>query len=266
MPTESLLLAQARVLLCNDDGIEANGLSVLETVVRRLVKEVWTVAPETEQSAASHSLTMRRPLFVRRLSRRRFAVDGTPTDCVLLAVHRLLGSRMPDLVLSGVNQGANLGEDVSYSGTVAAAKEGALLGIPSVAFSQLCNADEPVHWATAAAWISPVLERVARLGRRPGLLFNVNFPDRPPSSVTGIEITRQGRHKIGGDLIEGTDPRGRPYFWIGRGRDEDRTRTGSDLEAVHRGAVSITPLSLDQTDEATRQELDGRQALGEAGP
>ena len=255
---QPLVLAQARVLLSNDDGIEANGLAVLETVLRRLVKEVWVVAPETEQSAASHSLTMRRPLFVRRLGRRRFAVDGTPTDCVLLAVHRLLGKRMPDLVLSGVNQGANLGEDVSYSGTVAAAKEGALLGIPSVAFSQLYTDGEPVHWATAAAWIGPVLERLARLSLRPGLLLNVNFPDRPPASVTGIEITRQGRHKIGGDLVEGMDPRGRAYYWIGRGRDEDRSRTGTDLEAVHRGAVSISPLSLDQTDEAMLEAL--RQA------
>lgn len=262
MPPEPLvqpfILAQARVLLSNDDGIEANGLTVLEMVLRRLVKEVWVVAPETEQSAASHSLTMRRPLFARRLGRRRFAVDGTPTDCVLLAVHRLLGKRTPDLVLSGVNQGANLGEDVSYSGTVAAAKEGALLGIPSVAFSQLYTDGEPVHWATAAAWIGPVLERLARLSLRPGLLLNVNFPDRPPSSVTGIEITRQGRHKIGGDLVEGMDPRGRPYYWIGRGRDEDRSRTGTDLEAVHRGAVSISPLSLDQTDEAMLEAL--RQA------
>ena len=249
MALEPIALARARVLLSNDDGIAAAGLKVLEDALAGLVREVWVVAPDAEQSAASHSLTMRRPLFVKHLAERRFSVDGTPTDCVLLAVHRLMRAAPPDLVISGVNEGANLGEDASYSGTVAAAREGALLGIPSIAFSQ-CHADgEATPWATAAAFIAPVLRKVTAAVWPDGALINVNFPAVGPDAVTGIEVTRQGRHKIGGDFLEGTDPRGRPYFWIGRGRDEDRSRKGTDLEAIHRNAIALTPLTLDLTHE-----------------
>lgn len=251
MAANPIALARARVLLSNDDGIAAAGLRVLEDALKDIAGEVWVVAPDAEQSAASHSLTMRRPLFVRQLGERRFSVDGTPTDCVLLAVHRLMQDRPPDLVLSGVNEGANLGEDASYSGTVAAAMEGALLGIPAVAFSQCYTDGTPPPWATAAALIAPVLRAITAATWPQGALINVNFPPVPPDAVSGIEVTRQGRHKIGGDFLEGTDPRGRRYFWIGRGRDEDRSRKGTDLEAVHRGAVALTPLALDLTHEPT---------------
>lgn len=251
MPTGPLDLARARVLVSNDDGIHAPGLKVLEDALAPLVREVWVVAPDAEQSAASHSLTMRRPLFVKRHGDRRFSVDGTPTDCVLLAVHRLMREAPPDLVVSGVNEGANLGEDASYSGTVAAAKEGALLGIPSIAFSQCYVDGMAVPWATAAAYVAPVLARITGAAWPDGVVINVNFPAVAADRVVGIEVTRQGRHKIGGDFLEGTDPRGRPYFWIGRGRDEDRSRKGTDLEAVHRGAVSLTPLAIDLTHEPT---------------
>ena len=149
-------LADARVLISNDDGIHAPGLKVLERVARRLFREVWVVAPESEQSAASHSLTMRRPLYLRRAGRRRFTVDGTPTDCVLIAIHQVLKDRPPDLVLSGINRGGNLGEDATYSGTVAAAMEGTLLGIRSIALSQLYEDGAEAPWATA--------ERLVRRG------------------------------------------------------------------------------------------------------
>jgi 5'-nucleotidase len=255
MEHEPFQLAKARVLISNDDGIDAPGLKLLEKVMRGLVKEVWVVAPQTEQSAAGHSLTMRRPLFVRQVSRRRFTVDGTPTDCVLLAIHKVMKGRPPNLVLSGINRGANLGEDATYSGTVAAAMEGALLGFPSVALSQLYEDGQSVRWSTAEHWMEEVLRRLVSARWSRGVMLNVNFPDVSSAAVTGIEITRQGRRKIGGSMIEGVDPRGEPYFWIGGGRDEDRGRAGTDLEAVHRGAVSVTPLSLDLTHEPTVNTL-----------
>jgi 5'-nucleotidase len=254
-------LARARVLVANDDGIHAPGLKLLERVVRSLVKEVWVVAPETEQSAASHSLTMRRPLYLRKAAgRRRYAVDGTPTDCVLLAVHKVMKDRPPDLVLSGVNRGGNLGEDATYSGTVAAAMEGALLGFPALAFSLVYDDGVPVSWPTAEQWTAEVLRRLDGLAWPKGALLNVNIPGVAPTAVTGIEVTRQGRHKIGGSMIEGIDPRGLPYFWIGGERDEDRMLSGTDLEAIHRGAVSITPLSLDLTHAPSLSTL--RAAFG----
>lgn len=253
-------LARARVLLSNDDGIQAQGLRVLERVMRGLAREVWVVAPEMEQSAASHSLTMRRPLFLRQVDRRRFSVDGTPTDSVLLAVHHLLREDPPQLLLSGINRGANLGEDATYSGTVAAAMEGTLLGIPSVAFSQAYADGGDVRWETAAAWAGTVLNRLVEVSWPPGVLINVNFPDVPAGAVTGIEVTRQGRRKIGNAIATGKDPRGQTYFWIGGGRDEDRNRVGTDLEAVSRGAISVTPFSLDLTDEPTFNALQA--ALG----
>lgn len=251
-------LASARVLIANDDGIRAPGLRVLARVARRLAKEVWVVAPETEQSAASHSLTMRRPLYLHQVGRRRFAVDGTPTDCVLLAIHQLLKDSPPDLVLSGINRGGNLGEDATYSGTVAAAMEGALLGIPSIAFSLVYEHSGEVLWPTAEHWAAEVLRRLNGVAWRRGVLLNVNIPAVPRDQVSGIEVTRQGRHKIGGSMIPGVDPRGNGYFWIGGGRDEDRGLAGTDLEAVHRGAVAITPLSLDLTDAPTAAALKER--------
>jgi 5'-nucleotidase len=251
MAGQPIDLARSRVLISNDDGILAPGIRLLERLIRPLAAEVWVVAPEVEQSAASHSLTMRRPLFIHRFGRRRYAVDGTPTDSVLLAVHQVMKGRPPNLVLSGINRGGNLGEDATYSGTVAAAMEGTLLGIPSVAFSQVYADSDEVSWSTAEAWIGPVLERLLAATWPPGVLINVNFPNVPASQVTGVEVTRQGRRKIGNSIMEGNDPRGRPYYWIGGEREEDRSRAGTDLEAVHRGAISVTPLSLDLTDDGT---------------
>jgi 5'/3'-nucleotidase SurE len=248
-------LATARVLLSNDDGIDADGLKLLEKIVRPLVREVWVVAPETEQSAASHSLTMRRPLYVRRVRGRRYTVDGTPTDCVLLAINQVMRKKPPDLVLSGVNRGGNLGEDATYSGTIAAAMEGTLLGVPSIAFSQRYTDGEAVRWDTAAAWIKPTLERLAAAGWPSSVLINVNFPAVAADQVTGIEVTRQGRHKVGGSMTAGVDPRGEGYFWIGGRRDQDHRRQGTDLEAVHRGAVSVTPLCLDLTHQPSLRTL-----------
>lgn len=238
-------LARARVLISNDDGVDAQGIKVLERVLKRIAGEVWVVAPEFEQSAASHSLTLRTPLRIKKISARKFAVNGTPTDAVLLGVQHIMKDHRPDLVVSGVNRGGNLGEDVTYSGTVAAAMEGTLLGIPSVAFSLATRDGAKAHWATAEAYVEKVLNHLTGISFPSGVLVNVNIPDCPVHSVTGIETTRQGRRKIGCELLEGRDPKGQPYFWIGGQRDEDVSKPGTDLEAVGRGAVSVASIGMD---------------------
>lgn len=249
-------LSAARILISNDDGIAAPGLKVLERVARTLSNDVWVVAPETEQSAVAHSLTIRQPLRIRRISRRRFAVDGTPTDSVLLGINHILKGKRPDLVLSGINRGGNLGEDVTYSGTVAAAMEGTLLGVPSIAFSQQMTAPNPVKWATGEHFAAEIIRRVTAVGWARNVLINVNFPDMPPVQVTGIEVTRQGKRKIGDELAERLDPRNVPYYWIGAQRTEELGTPGTDIEAVHRGAITITPLCVDLTDRPTMRELE----------
>jgi 5'-nucleotidase len=248
-------LSSARILISNDDGINAPGLKVLERIAHYISRDVWVVAPETEQSAAGHSLTIRRPLRVRQVSRRRYAVDGTPTDAVLLGLNHVLKGKKPDLVLSGVNRGANLGEDVTYSGTVAAAMEAVILGIPAMAFSQFLTPDHPVRWATAEHWAPEIIRRATAVGWGRNVLINVNFPDVAHTAVTGIEVCRQGKRKIGDQLSERLDPRGEPYIWIGAQRAEDRSTPGTDIEAVCRGAVSVTPLCVDLTDRDTMRAL-----------
>lgn len=240
-------LNRARVLITNDDGIDAPGLKLLERIARSIAGELWVVAPESEQSGAGHSLTLRQPLRIRKVSVRRFAVDGTPTDCVLMGINKVMRECRPDLVLSGINCGANLGEDVTYSGTVAAAMEGTLLGIPSVAFSQVTDDRRGPRWAVAEEWAATVIERLYAVDWPRNVMINVNFPDVAAKAVTGIEATCQGQRKIGDQIAEGADPRGRPYFWIGAQRSENRYKPGADLEAVSRGAISVTPLFLDLT-------------------
>ena len=258
MARNSVDLKKAQVLVCNDDGINAPGLKLLEKVLTSLAREVWVAAPETEQSAVSHSLTLRRPLRIRKLSARHFALDGTPTDCVLMGINEIMKSTPPDLVVSGVNRGGNLGEDVTYSGTVAAAMEGTLLGVPSVALSQVYADGHPVKWATAEKWTATVLKKLTAESWPPGVLINVNFPDVTAGRVTGIEVTRQGRRKIGSELVWGTDPRGEPYYWIGAQRREEKYSPGIDLEAISRGAISITPLTMDLTHGPTCIKLKAR--------
>jgi 5'-nucleotidase len=240
-------LSGVRILISNDDGIDAPGLKVLERVAHALTDDVWVVAPETEQSAVAHSLTIRRPLRIRQLSERRFAVDGTPTDSVLLGIRHVLKDKRPNLVLSGINRGGNLGDDVTYSGTVAAAMEGTLLGVPSMAFSQMLTNDHPVKWSTGEHWAGEIIRRATAVGWPRNVLLNVNFPDVTHGRVTGIETVRQGKRKLGDELSERIDPRGETYFWVGGQRTEDAGLPGTDLEAVCRGAVSVTPLCVDFT-------------------
>lgn len=240
-------LGQARILLTNDDGIEATGLKLLEKIVRGIASDVWVVAPEHEQSGASHSLTLHRPLRMRQAGPQRFAVDGTPTDCVLLAVNRLLADKRPTLALSGINSGANLGDDVTYSGTVAAAMEATLLDVPAIALSMVYSDRDAIHWPTVERYAPDVIRRLVAQSWPRNTLINVNFPDLPLEAVTGIAVTRQGRHKIGDQLMERTDPRGRPYFWIGPLRDKDPGLPGTDLAAITEGKIALTPILLDLT-------------------
>lgn len=240
-------LGKARILIANDDGIDAPGIKVLERIARSLSKDVWVVAPSSEQSAVAHSLTVRRPLRIQSHGRRRFAVDGTPTDSVLLGVRQILKDKRPDLVLSGINRGCNMGDDVTYSGTVAAAMEGTLLGIPSIALSQQLTGDDPVKWSTAEDWAAEIIRQVSSVGWPRNVLINVNFPDLPAHLVTGVEIVRQGKRKIGDELTERIDPRGKPYYWVGGQRTEELGVPGTDLEAVQRGKVAVTPLCVDFT-------------------
>ena len=240
-------ISRARILVSNDDGIHAPGLKVLERIARSLSKDVWVVAPESEQSGASHSLTVRTPLRIRRVSTRRYAVNGTPTDCVLLGALQILKDKRPDLVLSGINPGGNMAEDVGYSGTVAAAMEGVLLGCRAVAMSQIATQDGPLHWRTAEHFGIRIVRQLAAAPWPRDVLVNVNFPDRPVTDVEGIEITRQGRRRLQERITEAFDPFGRPYYWIGTPRLDRPSKEPTDIAACSRGFVSVTPLHHDHT-------------------
>lgn len=248
-------LSQARVLISNDDGIHAPGLKVLEHIAKKVCKEVWIVAPETEQSATGHSLTLRRPLRIHKHADKHYSVDGTPTDCVLLALNEIMKECPPDLVLSGVNKGWNLGEDVTYSGTVAAAMEATILGVPAIAFSQSFKDVHRVKWSTAENHGQEVLTKLISMGWPKNTLMNVNFPDVISKSVKGIEFARQGRRKIGDELSKRQDPRGEDYFWVGALQSDDNFLEGTDLYAVENGSISVTPISLDFTDYETLKRL-----------
>jgi 5'-nucleotidase len=240
-------LGRARILVSNDDGIGSPGIKLLEQIARAVSPDVWVVAPEQEQSAASHSLTTRRPLRLLEIGERRYAVDGTPTDCVMLAVKHLLRDRRPELVLSGINAGGNVGEDLTYSGTVAAAMEATLLGIPAIAFSQHYVDGDPIPWETAARFAPEVIRRLTRFPWPEHTLMNVNFPFAAPEEVRGVAVTSQGKRAIADNLTERFDPRGRPYYWIGPVREDGVAEPGTDLAAINDKQVSVTPIYLNLT-------------------
>jgi len=242
-----------RILLTNDDGIYAPGFEVLERIAARLSDDIWAVAPAEEQSGAGHSLTLSRPVRLRRLGDKRFAVAGTPTDAVMLALATVMKDSPPDLILSGVNRGANLAEDVTYSGTVSAAMEGALAGVRSIALSQEYSREgmgDRVPFAAAEAWAERVLRPLIGMPFAPRTLINVNFPALAPEAVRGVRVCRQGFHDYGRlRIIERTDPRGYPYYWFGLAPTAPSPGHVTDLEAVADGFVSVTPLALDLTDD-----------------
>ena len=252
-----------RILITNDDGIHAPGLQVLEEIAARFSDDVWVCAPAEEQSGMGHALTLSAPVRLRRHGERRFSVTGTPTDAVNLALRKVLPS-LPDVILSGVNRGANLGDDVTYSGTVSAAIEGALAGVRAIALSQVLtmegradDGDDP--FATSRVWGERVLAPLLDTPLPPRTLVNVNFPPGRPDAVQGIRATRQGFHDYArGSVVEGRDPRGRPYYWFGLEPIEHTPDHGSDLEAIADGWVSVTPLHLDLTHHASMRALAER--------
>lgn len=249
-------LKKARILVTNDDGIHAPGLKVLERIAKSLSSDVWVIAPESEHSGASHSLTLRRPLQINRISSRKFAVSGTPSDCTLIAVNHIIEGRRPDIVLSGVNRGANLGEDVLYSGTVAAAMEGAMLGIPAIAFSQVRVKDK-LHWETAAAFAPEVIRKLTSLAWPKGVLMSVNFPGVAPKDVTGIEVGRQGRRMSHVEVVHARDPFEREVTWIGDFPTDEPEHHETDLGIILTKAVSVTPLHFDLTHGAMLRRMEG---------
>jgi 5'-nucleotidase len=255
-----------RILLTNDDGIEAPGLDVLEKIATDLTDDVWIVAPEHDNSGASHSLTLAEPLRMREIGKRRYAVKGTPTDCVIMGVRYLLKDDLPDLVLSGVNRGQNLADDVNYSGTVAGAIEGTLLGVPSIALSLAVGNYEhgtPI-WETPMEHGSDLVRKLLDAGWPEGVVLNVNFPDCQPGQVKGMVATTQGlRDTALLDIDDRMDTRGRAYYWIGIAKRGDKPPKGTDLWAIRSNLISVTPLCLDFTDRGARDAL--AEVLGSEG-
>ena len=241
-----LELSKACILVANDDGIRSSGLKTLERIARQLSSDVWVVAPETEQSGASHSLTLHRPLRLRKLSKKRYALDGSPTDCVMFAIGEVMGAKPPDLVLTGVNWGMNVGEDVTYSGTVAAAMEAALLGIPAIALSLEVEADYPAKWATAEHFAPQVIAKLTCHPWPADVFMNVNIPNLVAGSVKGTRVVNQGRLEAENDIIKLTDPRGQWYYWIGPSKRRKLHRN-SDYNAIANGYIAVTPLHVDLT-------------------
>ncbi len=239
-----------RILLTNDDGIHAPGLQVLEEIARTLSDDIWIVAPQEEQSAAGHSLTISRPLRMRQHGEKHYSVAGTPTDAVMMAVGHLMKDGRPDLILSGVNRGANLAEDVTYSGTVSAAMEGAIMGVRAIALSQVYAREgmgDAIPFEAAAGWGERVIRALIAQPARAKTLINVNFPALPANEIKGIRVARQGFHDVERNrIVPGVDPRGYPYFWFGLDHSDSAPR-GSDLEACAQGYVSVTPLHFDLT-------------------
>ncbi len=253
-------LAKARILVTNDDGIHAPGLDALIEIAGQLASDVWVVAPEVNQSGAGHSLSLSRPIRMREVSEHKYALEGTPTDCVLFAVKHLLKDRKPDIVLSGVNRGTNMADDVTYSGTIAGAMEGCLLGLHSIAFSQAYTPDHPVKWGTATQYGADAARQVLAAEWPRNAFVNINFPDVVAASVKGTKVTRQGTRGFGGYIDERIDPRGGAYYWIGYRPQESEIDEDSDISAIRSGYISVTPLHLDLTHEAMRRKLGAKFA------
>ena len=251
-----------RILVTNDDGIHAPGLETLERMARSIADDVWVVAPAEEHSGAGHSLSLANPIRYREIEAKRFEVAGTPTDCVVMAVRRIMPGN-PDLVLSGVNRGQNLAEDITYSGTVAAAMEGTALGFKSIALSQVTGIHgNGFSYAVAEQHGAALVKKLMGMEFGPGVLINVNFPDCRADEMHGIEVTRQGKRDQNMLILdERVDARGRNYYWLGFKRERGNPPIGTDLWAVFNKRISVTPLHMNLTQveamEALRQVLDG---------
>ena len=247
-----------RILLTNDDGIDAPGLHALREIARELSDDVWVAAPEANKSGAGHSLSLHELIRMRQIGERAHAIRGTPTDSVIMGVRHVLKDKRPDLILSGVNRGGNLAEDVTYSGTIAAAFEGTLIGIRSIALSQSFGAqyNDQVRWETAIKHGAGIIRKLLSIEWPSGVLMNVNFPDRTPDDVRGVLSTTQGRRDL--DLLsvdERRDTWGNPYYWFNFERRRSQTSEGTDLWAVYNGYISVTALSMNLTHDPTRAKV-----------
>lgn len=240
------------ILVTNDDGVRSPGLQVLAEHARAL-GDVYVVAPASEQSGVGHSLTLLHPMRINELEPRVIAVEGTPTDCVLLAYHRLLPEK-PALVFSGINHGYNLGDDVTYSGTVSAAFEATLLGMPAIAVSTGRDGKK-IHYDVAAKFAIKIARRALKEKLPADTLLNVNVPNLPAAKIKGVEVTRTGRCAYGDVIVEKKDPRGRAYFWIGTNDTQWDKAGGTDHEAIHNDRISITPIHLDLTNHSAIEKI-----------
>jgi 5'-nucleotidase len=253
-----------RILVTNDDGIYAPGLRAAESIARQLSDDVWIVAPQDEHSGASRSLSLSNPIRLREMDEKRFAVRGTPADCVIMATCHIM-PQMPDIIISGVNSGQNIADDITYSGTVAAAMEGAVLDIPSFALSQCYGIEhmDGIPWRVARAHGASVIGAILKAGGGGGCrLFNINFPDCAPEDVRGLAVTEQGKRDVNQLIVERrTDLRRRPYYWLGFCREAGAPPEGTDLHAIENRLISVTPLHLNLTRRkslaALRGQLDG---------
>ncbi len=252
-------LSKARVLLVNDDGLEAPGLKLLEKLVTPLAREVWVVAPEREESGTGHAFSLHRPLRLRQASERRFAVDGMPADAAIIGLGEVMRDNPPDIVLSGVNRGANIGDDVIYSGTIGAAAEAAMSGFPAISMSLDRAPENEAKWETVERHMADTLHWILAATWPLGMVLNVNFPDVGPDAVKGRKVATVGRRKPGGEIAKGLDPAGKPYLWISSKRIYGDVSAGSDIQATRDGYISMSPLTLDMTDyghiAAAREKL-----------
>jgi 5'-nucleotidase len=248
-----------RVLLTNDDGVDAPGLAVLSEVAATLASEVWVVAPEHDQSGTSHSLSLHEPLRFSRLGERRFAIGGTPADCVVMALRHLMVDKPPGLILSGVNRGANLGVETVLSGTVGAAMIGMLFGLPSIALSQAFTGGDAVRWATARALAPPVIRRLFSLGWSRQASLSVNFPDVPPEQAGPLTPSRQGVGLLEDiNVVARKDARSLDYYWLQTRRNAKQDAPDSETALLATGRVTVTPIQFERTHEAELASLKAR--------
>jgi 5'-nucleotidase len=265
-------LSHHRILLVNDDGIDAPGIRILEEAARELTDDVWVVAPERNYSGASQSLSIGSPMRIAQRDERHFALCATPTECVMLAIHEIMRDCLPTICLSGINRGPNLAEDLVYSGTIAAAREATQLGVPAIALSQVfapgetdftIGEDRPIPWETARSWCAPLLRQLLQDGLDGGVFLNVNFPGVPPEHVEGVRVTTQGQRPPGCYLPAPiVDDRGERSFQMVLAYRDGEPHPESDLHAVASNTVSVTPLKLDMTCRGYREKLLGRMRDG----
>ena len=257
IPPMTSLNSKHRILITNDYGIHSPGIELLEKIAAELSDDIWVVAPDSERSGAGHSISLTLPIRMRQLGPKRYEISGTPTDCVLMALWQLMTDGLPTVVLSGINSGANLGEDVTYSGTIAAAMEGTLLGIRSIALSQLRPPGGVPDFSPAERFAPQLIRQCIELDEWPkGSFININFPNCLPDEIDGIRLTSQGQRPPGSFTIDArVDARNHPYYWVKISYAEGKASADTDLEAVADNAISVTPIKMDFTDHAWQTKL-----------